>query len=129
MKRTRTSLLCFILCLGISAHAVAQTKMKTDTAKQQIRHVEIVTFKPGTSDADKHVVDKSFRQFAGAFPLIQSFEWGWDENDKAQASHVYITTFNNKGDLTTYNASPQHQAITKTTPVDHVTTVNYMVNQ
>ena len=34
----------------------------------------IVTFKPGTSADSKHVVDKSYRQAADAFPMVKAFE-------------------------------------------------------
>ncbi|HEX3080398.1 MAG TPA: Dabb family protein [Puia sp.] len=107
-------------------------KAQTDTSKsQQYRHVEIVTFKPGTSDSSKHLVDKSFRQAADAFPMVKAFEWGWDENDKSQNKRIYTTTFNSKGDLTTYTTSPAHQTITKTKPssVVNITTVDYPVNK
>jgi hypothetical protein len=98
---------------------------------QQVRHVVIVTFKPGTTDSSKHLVDKSYREAADAFPMVKAFEWGWDDNDKTQNKHVYVTTFNSKGDLTTYNASPQQQAVKKKSApyVTQVTTVDYPVNK
>jgi len=107
-------------------------KAQTDTGKsQQYRHVEIVTFKPGTSDSSKHLVDKSFREAADAFPMVKAFEWGWDDNDKSQNTRIYTTTFNSKGDLTTYATSPAHQTIIKTKPssVVNITTVDYPVNK
>ncbi len=110
----------------------AITKAQVDTTKsQQYKHVEIVTFKPGTSDSSKHMVDKSYRQAADAFPMVKAFEWGWDDNDKSQNTRIYTTTFNSKGDLTTYSSSPAHQTITKTKPsnVVKITTVDYPVNK
>jgi hypothetical protein len=110
----------------------ALTKAQTDTSRsQQYKHVEIVTFKQGTSDSSKHMVDKSYRQAADAFPMVKAFEWGWDENDKSQNKRIYTTTFNSKGDLTTYTTSPAHQTITKTKPasVVNITTVDYPVNK
>ena len=110
----------------------AITKAQADTTKsQQYKHVEIVTFKPGTSDSSKHLVDKSYRQAADAFPMVKAFEWGWDDNDKSQNTRIYTTTFNSKGDLTTYSSSPVHQTITKTKPasVVNITTVDYPVNK
>jgi hypothetical protein len=107
-------------------------KAQADSSKfQQYKHVEIVTFKPGTSDSSKHIVDKSFRQAADAFPMVKAFEWGWDDNDKSQNTRIYTTTFNSKGDLTTYTNSPAHQTITKTKPVSvvNITTVDYPVNK
>src|SRR4029453_18148705 len=127
MRYARTVLLNYMFCFALVLTATAQA----DTGKQQIRHVEIVTFKPGTSDSSKHLVDKSYRQAADAFPMIKAFEWGWDDNDKTQMKHIYVTTFNSKGDLTTYNASPQQQAAKKSTAsyVDSVTTIDYPVNK
>jgi hypothetical protein len=112
--------------------APALTKAQSDTSKsQQYKHVEIVTFKPGTSDSSKHMVDKSYRQAADAFPMVKAFEWGWDDNDQSQNTRIYTTTFNSKGDLTTYETSPAHQTITKTKPasVVNITTVDYPVNK
>jgi Stress responsive A/B Barrel Domain len=108
------------------------TKAQTDTTNpQQYKHVEIVTFKPGTSDSSKHMVDKSYRQAADAFPMVKAFEWGWDDNDKSQNTRIYTTTFNSKGDLTTYASSPAHQTITKAKPTSivNITTVDYPVNK
>ena len=110
----------------------AITRAQADTAKsQQYKHVEIVTFKPGTSDSSKHMVDKSYREAADAFPMVKAFEWGWDDNDKSQNTRIYTTTFNSKGDLTTYASSPAHQTVTKTKPasVVNITTVDYPVNK
>ncbi len=127
MKKSRLVVICYIVSLALCPAAKAQS----DSSKQQIKHVEIVTFKPGTSDSSKHMVDKSFRQAAYAFPLVKAFEWGWDDNDQSQMKHIYVTTFDNKGDLTTYNATPQHQAATKKNAayIANVTTVDYPVNK
>jgi Stress responsive A/B Barrel Domain. len=126
MKIIRYIILCLIVVLVNAVKANAQK----DTSSQ-IRHVVIVTFKPGTTDSSKHIVDKTFRQASDAFPMIKAFEWGWDDNDKTQPKHIYVTTFNNKGDLTTYNASPQIQAAKKTSSpyVANITTVDYPVNK
>ena len=34
---------------------------KDSTKSQKVQQVEIVTFKPGTSEANQHMVDNSFR--------------------------------------------------------------------
>lgn len=110
----------------------ALIKAQTDTGKsQQYKHVEIVTFKPGTSDSSKHFVDKSYRQAADAFPMVKAFEWGWNDNDQSQNTRIYTTTFNSKGDLTTYTSSPAYQQVKKSKPpaVVTVTTVDYPVNK
>jgi hypothetical protein len=120
--------LVFLSCISLSL--VSISKAQSDSSKQQIRHVVIVTFKPGTSDSSKHIVDKAYRQAALAFPMVSAFEWGWDANDNTQNKHVYVTTFNSKGDLTTYNASPQVQEVKKksASKVVNTTTIDYPVN-
>ena len=125
IRRIISSLFLFVVIPAI-------TKAQADTSKsQQYKHVEIVTFKPGTSADSKHVVDKSYRQAADAFPMVKAFEWGWDDNDKSQNTRIYTTTFNSKGDLITYNSTPAHQAITKSKPANVVTitTIDYPVNK
>ena len=110
----------------------AITHGQADTGRsQQYKHVEIVTFKPGSSDSSKHMVDKAYRQAADAFPLVKAFEWGWNDNDQSQNTRIYTTTFNSKGDLTTYTSSPAYQKITKSKPpaVVTITTVDYPVNK
>src|SRR5664279_4348715 len=89
-----------VLLLFVVIPAITKAQAGTSTS-QQYKHVEIVTFKPGTSDSSKHMVDKSYRQAADAFPMVKAFEWGWDDNDKSQNTRIYTTTFNSKGDLTT----------------------------
>ncbi len=104
---------------------------KDTTKKQTVQQVEIVTFKPGTSEANQHMVDNSFRKAANQLPIVHTFLSlvGNDNENSNQPKHVYITTFNSKGDLYTYNASPAHQAAKKSNAafIDNVVTVDYPV--
>jgi hypothetical protein len=128
MKQIRQILPGLCLCFMLPA----LTQGQSDTSKsQQYKHVEIVTFQPGSSDSSKHMVDKSYRQAADAFPMVKAFEWGWNDNDQSQNTRIYTTTFNSKGDLTTYTSSPAYQNVKKTKPpaVVSVTTVDYPVNK
>jgi hypothetical protein len=121
---------CCISLMFIPGLANAQ---KDTTKKQQIQQVEIVTFKPGTSDANQHMVDNSFRKAANQLPIVHTFlsVVGNDRENNNQVKHVYITTFNSKGDLYTYNSSPVHQAVKKSNAayIDNVVTVDYPVNK
>ena len=127
---TLVSMLCCLICALMSGQAKAQ---KDTTKKQQIQQVEIVTFKPGTSEENQHMVDNSFRKAANQLPIVHTFlsVVGNDRENSSQAKHVYITTFNSKGDLYTYNASPAHQAAKKSNSayIDNVVAVDYPVNQ
>jgi len=124
-----------VLTLGMAAAfmpAMAASASDT-TKKQQIQQVEIVTFKPGTSEDQQHLVDHSFRTAANQLPLVHTFMSvvGHDSDNSNQVKHIYITTFNSKGDLTTYNASPAHQSAKKSNSayIDNVVTVDYPVSK
>ena len=121
----RFSIMCFLFW-GLMPAAKAQ---KDTTKKQQVQQVEIVTFKPGTSEANQHMVDNSFRMAINQLPIVHTFlsVVGNDNENSNQPKHVYITTFNSKGDLNTYNASPAHQAAKKSNSayIDNVVTVDY----
>jgi Stress responsive A/B Barrel Domain len=130
MRLLRIVLLGFVNFGLIPMHSEAQK----DTAKaQKIQQVEIVTFKTGVSEQNQHLVDASFRHALNQLPLMHTFlsVVGDDNENSGHVKHVYITTFNNKGDLNTYNASPQHQAAKKTNSayIDTVITVNYPVGK
>ena len=126
----RGALICSLLSILIPVQANAQ---KDTTKNQKIQQVEIVTFKPGTSEANQHMVDNSFRKAANQLPIVHTFlsVVGNDKENSSQPKHVYITTFNSNGDLNTYNASPAHQAAKKSNAayIDNVVTVNYPVGK
>ncbi|HEY4965997.1 MAG TPA: Dabb family protein [Puia sp.] len=126
----RFSLIGFLVCSFIPVMSQAQ---KDTTKSQKVQQVEIVTFKPGTSEANQHMVDASFRSAINQLPVVHTFlsVVGNDSENSGQVKHVYITTFNSKGDLTTYNASPQHQAVKKKNSayIDNVITVDYPVGK
>jgi hypothetical protein len=127
---TRISVICFLFFGFIPALVKGQ---KDSTKSQKVQQVEIVTFKPGTSEANQHLVDNSFRKALNQLPVVHTFlsVVGNDSENSGQVKHVYITTFNSKGDLTTYNASPQHQAVKKANSayIDNIVTVDYPVSK
>jgi Stress responsive A/B Barrel Domain len=126
----RVSFISLLFCSFIPVISQAQ---KDSTKSQKVQQVEIVTFKPGTSEANQHMVDNSFRKAANQLPVVHTFlsVVGNDSENSGQVKHVYITTFNNKGDLTTYNASPQHQVVKKANSayIDNIVTVDYPVSK
>jgi hypothetical protein len=109
------------------------SQAQKDSTKSKVQQVEIVTFKPGTSEANQHLVDNSFRKAINQLPVVHTFlsVVGNDNENSGQVKHVYITTFNSKGDLTTYNASQQHQAVKKANSayIDNIVTVDYPVSK
>jgi Stress responsive A/B Barrel Domain len=126
----RISSIGLLVCSFLPKFSQAQ---KDTTKSQKIQQVEIVTFKPGTSEANQHFVDDSFRKAINQLPVVHTFlsVVGNDSENSGQVKHVYITTFNSKGDLSTYNASPQHQAVKKSNSayIDNIVTVDYPVGK
>ena len=59
-----------IYCISFIVLPGMGNVQKDTVKKQQIRQVEIVTFKPGTSEANQHMVDNSFRKIANKLPLV-----------------------------------------------------------
>jgi hypothetical protein len=95
-----SNLIYKFLCFSIVLPCISSAQTGTDSASP-IKHVEIVV----------------------------AYDWGWDLNDTKQNKCIYVTTVNSKGDLSTYNATPQHQAILKSKAVKSITTIDYPVNK
>jgi len=104
----RSILLTIFIALVVSNSVLAQTK---SDAHNLLRHIVVVTFKPGTSDEQMQAVDNSFKNLS-KLSIVKGFEWGIgsDEHDTSHIKHVYMTTFASKKDEASYGASPQHQA-------------------
>ncbi len=128
MKIVRTIFLWLFFYVFSTRDLQAQNN---SASSQTLKQVEIVTFTPGASTSSQDFVDKSFHSIAKKLPIVKEFEYGTDSSDKNHVKHVYVTTFNSKGDLVTYNATTEHQAITKpgTNNIQQVTTVVYPVNK
>lgn len=126
MKWHPSILTIYGLFLLLPCLTIAQTGKNTSG---QIKHVEIVTFQPGTNDSIKHAVDKLYRKASEAFPNVSAYDWGWDLNDNKQNRSIYVTTVNSTGDITKYNASAQHQLATKSKAIKNITTIDYPVNK
>ncbi len=116
------------LCISIVLPCISHAQTGTNSTGP-IKHVEIVTFQPGSSDSSKHEVNELYRAASMAMPHVTAYDWGWDLNDTKQNKCIYVTTVNSKGDITTYNATPQHQAIIKSKAVKTITTIDYPVNK
>ena len=120
----------YLLLIGFVLPVMSRAQKDTTS---QIRQVEIVNFKPGSTPDDERMMDSSMWKVAKHLPIVKAFEWGTgtSSKNKNKVTHVYVTTFNSQGDLVTYNATPEHQALVngKGTPVESVTTVVYPVKQ
>jgi Stress responsive A/B Barrel Domain len=124
----RFNLIYKFLCLSIVLPSISSAQTSTNSAGP-VKHVEIVTFQPGSSDSSKHEVNELYRAASMAMPNVTAYDWGWDLNDTKQNKCIYVTTVNSKGDISTYNATPQHQAIVKSKAVKSITTIDYPVSK
>jgi Stress responsive A/B Barrel Domain len=128
MKIIKYTLFC---CITLVLRSEILSAQNTTGKPQQYKQVEIVTFNPGTSANNEYLVDSSFHSIAKKLPIVKEFEWGTDNSDKTHVKHIYVTTVDSKGDLTTYNKTPAHQALIKagSNNIQDVTTVVYPVNK
>ena len=109
MKSVHKNIMLFsFLYLFATNSTMAQNK--TDE-QRLLRHIVVVTFKPGTSNAQMQAVDNSFKNLS-KLKMVNGYEWGIgsDDRDTQHVKHVYVTTFKSKEDETSYGKSPEHQA-------------------
>ena len=122
-------LLFSIFCLSATCMTMAQDKISN---QKTLRHIVIVTFKPGTSNTQIQAVDNSFRNLA-KLKMVKGYEWGIgsDDHDVQHVKHVYVTTFASKEDEASYGKSPEHQAHIKLGAdyIDNVNATDYFVSE
>ncbi|MDQ3392926.1 MAG: Dabb family protein [Bacteroidota bacterium] len=104
----------FIIC-GVLAFAVTTSLFLSGflTAKKdQVRHIVIFKYKPGTKDEQIEKVNKAFGELKNTIPGIVSFEYGINdspENKNLGFTHVYLLTFENAEARDTYLPHPEHK--------------------
>lgn len=129
MKPYKNSLFALLAIVCMTSDASAQSGR---TVQSRLRHVVVVTFKPGTPAEQIQAVDNSFKKLA-TLKMAKGFEWGIvsDDGDTAHIKHVYVTTFLNKHDEAAYGASPQHQAHIKLGAdyIESVSATDYFVQK
>lgn len=103
----KSTLLTILIVMFLTNGAMAQMK---SGGQNLLRHIVVVTFKPGTSNSQIQAVDNSFKNLS-KLNMVKNFEWGvgLDDRDTLRIKHVYSTTFASKIDEDSYGASPQHQ--------------------
>jgi hypothetical protein len=102
----KSILLALFMTLCGAVGLLAQSKSQV---QNQLRHVVVMTFKPGTSNEQMPEVDHSFKNLA-KLKMVKGFEWGIgsDDRDTVHVKHVYVTTFASKNDEADYGNSPEH---------------------
>lgn len=96
----------FVVALMLSL--VSFSVMKNE----QVKHIVVFKYKPGTTDAQIAEVTKAFRALKGKIPGIVSFENGVNNSpeklDKG-FTHIYLVTFDNAAARDAYLPHPEHK--------------------
>lgn len=104
-----------ILISGLLAFVVTTSLFLTGflTAKKdQVRHIVVFKYKPGTTDAQIEKVNKAFGDLKNKIPGIVAFEYGENnspENKNLDFTHVYLLTFENAEARDSYLPHPAHK--------------------
>lgn len=80
--------------------------------KDQVRHIVVFKYKPGTSEDQIAKVTKAFGELQNSIPGIVAFEHGVNdspENKNLGFTHVYQMTFENADARDTYLPHPEHK--------------------
>jgi hypothetical protein len=80
--------------------------------KDQVRHVVVFKYKPGTTEEQIEKVNKAFAEMQNTIPGIVAFEYGVNdspENKNLGFTHVYLMTFENAQARDTYLPHPEHK--------------------
>lgn len=109
-----------ILISGILAFAVTTSLFLTGflTAKKdQVRHIVVFKYKPGTTEDQIKKVNKAFGDLKDKIPGIVAFEHGVNNSPEGKNlgfTHVYLLTFEDAASRDNYLPHPEHKAFGKT---------------
>jgi hypothetical protein len=77
-----------------------------------IRHVVLLTFKGGTTDAQVDALARALRGLPARLPKIRSYKFGRDAGINAdQASFAVVADFDNEADYVEYRDDAEHRRI------------------
>jgi len=77
-----------------------------------LRHVVLIRWKPGTSDAQKQAVRDGLAALPAAIPEIQNYQFG-DDAAIVEGNYEFaiVADFDNPSDFQTYAAHDVHQKL------------------
>lgn len=130
MKKIFFSFSMFLLSILLFTNNIkAQTN---NSSSSLLRHIVIITFKPGASADSIKELDNVFTELSKS-PLVKSFEMGVDVStrDTTKLKHVYVTTYASKEDMAAYGKIPLHARLFKIAgPIsEDVTAADYWINK
>lgn len=82
----------------------------------KIKHVVMMSWKPGTPDATLETLIKQYQSLPQSIPTMKHFEYGAEGGVSERTegySHCFISTFENLDDVRAYGPHPAHQAFVK----------------
>lgn len=115
----------------IIRHAAADEK---EAKMGQLKHVVLLKFKEGTSDAQVKEVMDAFAAMKNKIDVIADFEWGTDvsvENLSQGFTHCAVVTFKDAKARDEYLTHPVHEEFKKQAipRIDKVLVVDYYVQE
>ena len=115
----------FLLC-------VCKGNAQTISSTGVLKHIVIITFKPGASADSIKALDDIYTGLSKS-PLVKDFDLGIDVStrNKGTLKHVYATTFASKEDMGAYTKIPEYQKLFKISlsVADDVSVVDYWKNK
>jgi len=104
------------------------------TKPDKLRHVVLLGFKSGTTDAEIDEIVRRFSALRDVVPGIEAFEWGLNNSPEGLShglTHCFTLTFGSIEARDTYLPYPEHKAFADWVGqwVEHVTVVDYWATE
>jgi hypothetical protein len=116
----RRILACGLMATLIAAMTVLSGSAAAPGGKNpnlgKVRHVVLLKFKNGTTQAQIAGVEDGFRALSSKVPGVVDFEWGTNmspENLAQGFTHCFLVTFHDAAARDAYLPHPAHQAFVK----------------
>jgi len=106
------AMVCALVAVAVAQETPAQKGRKNRSAGR-VRHVVLLKFKDGTSEADIKKVEDAFRALREKIPEVRRLEWGTNvspEKLNQGFTHCFFLTFRNEKDRDTYLAHKEHKS-------------------
>ena len=106
------ALVCALAAVAVAQETPAK-KGRRNRTEGRVRHVVLLKFKDGTSEADIKKVEDAFRALREEIPEVRSLEWGTNvspEKLNQGFTHCFFLTFRNEKDRDAYLAHKEHKA-------------------
>lgn len=139
-KRPFLFLVLIVIAVAVGGIVSSQRLMSVAAAEEkdakmgQLKHVVLLKFKEGTSEAQVKEVMDAFAAMKSKIDAIAGFEWGTDvsvENLSQGFTHCVVVTFKDAKARDEYLPHPAHEEFKKLAVprIDKVLVVDYVVQE